>query len=411
MNSQIYDQADAAPTASNVPAAPMRILHIVSSLDETYGGPLRLVLDLSSRSESYGLSSEVLGVGFPSLHDNPLPSSKVHFVPIGFGGPSYAYSSELRHWLRTNVRSFDGVVVHGAWTYPGAAAASVCRKLGVPYAYFPHGMLERWAVDGQGKLKSLKKRLYWKFVERGVCLGARRIFFTTMREKELTVATFPLPAGGTLLRPYGIDVNAESAPLPENPSLRQPDGVNIALFLGRLHPKKNLKLLIEAWGRARIEGTWRLVIAGSGTESYEAELIQLVRDYNLTEHIMFTGFVSGLDKAYLLQRADWFLLPSSQENFGVAVLEAVQHRCAVALSDQVYLTESMRPDSVIIPVEVEAWEKFFRTRMQDLAFMRSVCDLDYSHLLPVFGIDRIVECWVDTLTDVFSPSSKVDSTA
>ena len=99
----------------------LRVLHALTSLDERYGGPLRLVLDLSARAEALGLESEVLGLGDPEVHDNPLDPSKIHSVPVGKFGGSYGYSPELRKWLAENVDRFGGVVVHGAWTYHGWA--------------------------------------------------------------------------------------------------------------------------------------------------------------------------------------------------------------------------------------------------------------------------------------------------
>ena len=118
-------------------------------------------------------------------------------------------------------------------------------------------------------------------------------------------------------------------------------------------------MLIEAWHLANMPEPWRLVVAGAWDEAYQEELRSLVRRYQLTEQVVFAGFVFGEDKAYLLQRAAWFLLPSSQESFGVAVLEAIQHGCAAAISEGVYLSESFRPDSEVLPVKTETWAEFF----------------------------------------------------
>jgi glycosyltransferase involved in cell wall biosynthesis len=380
---------------------PARVLHVLPSLDEAYGGPLRLVLDLSARAERYGLESEVIGIGEPRLHDNPLHPSNVHSVPHGFGEGSYGYSPRLRGWLKANLDRFDGVIVHGAWAYPGWAVARECRQAGVPYVYFPHGMLEQWAVDGQGPVISARKRLYWRFIERRICQGARRIFYTTARERDLSALTLRLSPETTVLPPYGIDPAFPPVTAPDNPALRMPPERNLALFLGRLHQKKNAGLLIEAWHRADVPANWNLVIAGSGSAAYVKELRQRVDRLKLTERILFPGFVHGADKNYLLQRAAWFLLPSSQENFGVAVLEAVQRGCAVAISERVYLAESFRPDSEILPLTIEAWTEFVRTRMQDSGWRLKVRDLDRAHLMNTFRIDLVVENWARTMKDVF----------
>ena len=378
--------------------ASSRVLHVLSSLDEAYGGPLRLVLDLSARAEGLGLESELIGIGEVKLRDNPLPPGRVHAVRSGFLD-GYAYSPALRAWLRQNLNRFDGAVIHGAWTYAGWAAAVELRAAKVPYAYFPHGMLERWAVGGQGRMKQAKKLLYWKFRESQVCRGACCTFFTTRREMQL--AAVPIPEPRRILRPYGIVREPAQIDKPQNASLSQQSGHNVALFLGRLHPKKNVDLLIKAWDEACMPEAWRLVLAGSGSPPYERELRQIVRDRGLEMFIQFAGFVSGVDKQYLLQRADWFLLPSSQENFGVAVLEAVQHGCAVAISDQVYLAESFRRDSEILPVDFDAWVQFFRGRMRNAEWRDQVSSRDRTHLMETYSMDVVVQQWTDTFRTIF----------
>src|SRR5262245_40364366 len=104
----------------------MRILHILPSLDESRGGPLRLVLDLSAGAASLGLESEVVGVGPWKVRDNPLTAASIHVMPPG-RWKSWAYSPALRGWLRSGLRRFDGVVIHGAWLYPGRVAAEECQ--------------------------------------------------------------------------------------------------------------------------------------------------------------------------------------------------------------------------------------------------------------------------------------------
>lgn len=379
----------------------LRVLHVLPSLKDEYGGPLRMTLDVAARAESLGLSSDILGVGEQKIRDNPVAPSRIHSVPLGTGGARYAYSPALRGWLRKHLASYDGVVVHGAWTYPGWAASVECERVGVPYACVPQGMLEQWAVHGQGWITSTKKRLYWHFREKRVWQNARAVFFSTALEQERKA--FRVESHGLVLHPYGMELDVERVPSPQNKLLLQPPELKIALFLGRTHPKKNPHLLIEAWKQAEVGPEWRLVIAGSGPESYQAEMAALIRRYKLEDRVSLPGFVTGLDKAYLLQRANWFLLPSSQENFGVAVLEAVQHRCAVAISNGVFLAESLRPSSEVMPPTLEAWTEFFRTRMQDASWNESVRELDYQHLIREFGMDHVVEDWVDKLTETFRP--------
>jgi glycosyltransferase involved in cell wall biosynthesis len=369
-------------------------------LNEAYGGPLRLVLELSARSEGNQLTSHVLGVGALAAKDNPLDPARIHVLPPGKGG-RYAYSADLRPWLRGHLPEFDGVVIHGAWTHTGWATAAECLQAKVPYAYYPHGMLEYWAVRRQGPAKAAKKLVYWFWRERSVCNNARCTLFTTLREQERTQAVFNVTSPQRLLRPYGLESSAPEVSLPEDERFLQPPNCRVALFLGRLHPKKNVEFLLDAWRAAGIRRPWRLVIAGSGDQDYEAHLRQVSSRFQDPATIQFTGFVSGINKRYLLQRADWFLLPSLQENFGIAVLEAVEQGCAVAISEQVYLAESFRANSEVLPLREEDWARFFATRMQDLDWRRRVAEDDHAHLLKTFQMDCIVRQWIETFRDIF----------
>lgn len=381
----------------------MLILHVVPSLNEGNGGPLRLVLDLSARAALKGLRGEVVGVGDVAIQDNPLDPSLVHAIPGSPIGP-WAYAPALRGWLRRNLQRFDGVVIHGAWLYPGWAAARECRRAGLRYAYYPHGMLEQWAVSGQGRIKELKKRAYWTIGEKCVVEGSCCVLFTTLRERALTKSTVPIGPRDLLLPPYGIESESEREVEPLDSTLKQPEGRRVALFLGRLHRKKNPDLLIEAWRLAGPPKGWKLVIAGSGDGAFEGILKRLAQEHALHESIQFTGFVAGQDKRYLLSRADWFLLPSSQENFGIAVLEAVQYGCAVAISDQVYLADSFPGASEILPVSTEAWVKFFQNRMVDEEWRNRTGQEVRAHLMVQFNFDTIVSRWVETFARLFNRS-------
>jgi glycosyltransferase involved in cell wall biosynthesis len=104
--------------------------------------------------------------------------------------------------------------------------------------------------------------------------------------------------------------------------MHQNKGEHIALFLSRIHPKKGLLTLVEAWAMARPEG-WRAVVAGPDDGGHRARVVSAVNSAGLTEVFSFLDEVEGEQKAALLQRSSLFVLPSFSENFGVAVAEAL----------------------------------------------------------------------------------------
>ncbi len=379
----------------------MRVLHVLHSLDQRYGGPLRAVLDLSARSVEWSLDAEIVGFGPQAIPDNPFPSELIHELPIRFP-EKYCYSSELTRWVENNLNRFDGVILHGMWLYPNWAFAKACRNARIPYVCFPHGMLEPWALYGQGLFKAAKKTLYWNARERTIFQHASAVFFTTEREQKLAQETFSLPPTSFIVVPYGVD-RASAAPLePARPDLNFPSGRKVALFLGRLHPKKNVDFLIEAWAKAKPHPSWLLVIAGPSEPAYQEVLEELVTKHRVQDQVRFVGAVSGQDKSYLLGRASWFLLPSKQENFGISVLEAVTIGCPVAISDQVYLSDYFHDKSEVLPVQLDAWIEFIRDRMPDDRHREMLIELDRECLMPKFSIETVTRNWAATITGVLS---------
>ncbi len=375
----------------------MKVLHVMPSLRQSYGGPLRAVLDLSARALKFGLDSHVLGFGPIDIPDNPLAMDAIHALPVTWNN-RFCYSAALNCWLEENIAQYDGVVLHGMWTYPNWAVASACRRHGVPYACFPHGMLEPWAVFRQGPWKLSKKVVYWRLIEERIFRSARCVFFTTDRERSLAETTFRIGGAHLILIPYGMETGVLMDSAEPSPAVQLPQDWRVALYLGRIHEKKNIAFLIQAWADARPPAEWHLVIAGSGDERLVTLLKKLVARHGLEGNVHFTGFVAGAEKAYLLHRADWFVLPSRQENFGIAVLEAIAVGCPVAISDQVFIAEMLHERSEVLPLSSDEWVRFISERMPDMDWRNELARLDAHHLDSNLNIDKVSRDWADTIT-------------
>ena len=382
----------------------MRVLHILPSLDQRSGGPLRAVLSLSFFGQAHGLTSEVVGVGEFSVSDNLLQASLIHSCS-GQWPRSYSYCPRLRSWLGKNVKRFDGVVIHGMWSYPSLAAAQECIRCGVPYACFPHGMLEPWAVSGQGLWKSLKKHVYWHLVEKRIFYRAEAALFATKRECELASLVFPLECLSAVLPPFGVDIMEEM--LTNSPSERILKATvnKYVLFLGRIHPKKNLSLLFKSWAQAKMQTGWQLVVAGPSEHAYLTELKRLAKFLKIDKDVTFLEFVFGDDKKYLLQNAQWLVLPSKQENFGIVVLEALHCGCPVAISDQVFLADELQDCIVTLKLRMADWVMFLGDKMGDEAYRCNCIKRGRELLFCDYNIETVAKLWVSALTSLFRQRS------
>ncbi|MFN7871164.1 MAG: glycosyltransferase, partial [Cyanobacteriota bacterium] len=119
------------------------------------------------------------------------------------------------------------------------------------------------------------------------------------------------------------------------------DGLRL-LFLSRLHPKKQLEVLLKGLALFQSDypqAIWQLDIAGAGEPAYLASLQKLAVQLNLSHRCRWLGHVQGDAKTSLLQQADWFLLPSAAENFGIAVVEAMAAGTPVIVSPQVAVAD------------------------------------------------------------------------
>ncbi len=99
------------------------------------------------------------------------------------------------------------------------------------------------------------------------------------------------------------------------------------LFLSRIHHKKGIELLLEAWQRIgkQLRSNWKINIAGNGESNYINNINQLITKKNLVGEIEIIGPKFGEDKIRTYRQADLFVLPTYSENFGIVVAEALAY--------------------------------------------------------------------------------------
>jgi glycosyltransferase involved in cell wall biosynthesis len=317
----------------------MRILHLTHSLDPALGGTseaLRQVVQaVGDTASTPRLQHQVLSLDRPDapwLADFPAP---VHAI-----GPAgrFGWTPRLLPWLRSYGSEHDAWVVHGLWQYPGLAARHAARALALPYFVVPHGMLDPW-FKRRYPLKHLKKWLYWPWGEYRVLRDARAVLFASEEEARAATGSFwlyrarPAVVGLGLALDGSAQASTPDAFLQAFPTLQ---GCRLVLFLGRLHPKKGCDLLLEAFadvaaGNERV----RLVMAGPDSAGEAQELHATASRLGIAHRVVWTGMLQGTLKWSALRAAEVFVLPSHQENFGIAVVEALASGTPVIVSERV----------------------------------------------------------------------------
>jgi len=315
------------------------LLHVMRSLNPADGGPAEVVRQLCAAHRALGTPAEVVTLDAPDapwLKDWP---GGAHALA---GRGAYGWTPALGRWLRARADAFAGVFVHGLWQWQGAGARRALNGRGAPYFLFPHGMLDPW-FRSASPLRHARKALYWRGVEHRVARDAAAIIFTSDEERRLGRDTFRpwLPRRevviplGTTIPPAAADGLRERF-FTRFPALR---GQRLLLFLGRLHEKKGCDLLIEAF--RRVAPPLHLVLAGPCSEAPFAERLQRMA---AGLPVTFTGPIYAEDKWGALAAAEVFALPSHQENFGIAVAEALASGLPVLLSDKVNIWREIVAD-------------------------------------------------------------------
>ncbi|MGB0720789.1 MAG: glycosyltransferase [Gammaproteobacteria bacterium] len=319
----------------------MKILHVIGSMSVHDGGPTQAVRDMARAVADLGHEVWIYSTD-AARHGEPAHPLGVD-VECGKARIRYFANAHPRPWLRSpalnqalteTIPGCDLVVIHSLYHYHSWRAAALSRRFSVPYVIRPHGTLDPFIWRRRRWLKIFFE--YW-FQNRDL-RAAAALHYTTEQERELARPYvrgsdgFVVPLG---VWPRDMPKAAEGAG----------DGArgDSLLYLGRLHPKKGIDLLVRAFARlAPDQPELRLTIAGSGSPAYTGELRRLVHELGLRGRVDFHGYVQGVEKDELLSRAAFFVLPSHSENFGIAVVEAMAAGLPVLISDDVNLCAAVR---------------------------------------------------------------------
>lgn len=321
--------------------ASMRVLHVISSMSQLRGGPTVAMHNTLKALRRNGIAADVVTTnddGDTARLDVPLDrfvdvqGERVRYFPRQT--LKYAFSAPLLPWLLRNVRAYDLVHTHALFSFAPLAAAWCARAAGVPYIMRPAGVLDTWGMKNKSRfVKSASVR----WVESPLLRSAAAVHFTTPLE-QARAADLSLPIRAVVL-PTGVEMDGSCDPGEPMEGLARPD-TRIILFLARIHPIKCVDRLLRAFaGLEDRDARLRLIIAGDGDPALVAGLKRLADELRLADRVQWLGFTAGARKRWLLARADVFVLPSASENFGIAVVEAMNAGAPVIVTQGCGLAE------------------------------------------------------------------------
>jgi glycosyltransferase involved in cell wall biosynthesis len=332
----------------------MKLLHIIASVDPTSGGPIEGILQ---QCQSLGDQNvrEIVCLDPPDAPFLKDFAIKTHALGTGsYDRKSksklsrFGFTPHLVPWLRQNAGRYDIIVINGLWNYASVGASLILPSLSTPYAVYSHGMMDPWFRSAY-PFKHWLKQFFWVLFEGRLARHARAVLFTTEEEMVLAKGQFRGHPYRELVVGYGIGdvppdaVTQTAAFRAQLPALADRPYM---LFLGRIHPKKGCDLLIHAWATfVKLRPDMHLVIAGPDQTGWIKELRILADRLGVKDSIHWPGMLTGHAKWGAFRNAEAFILPSHQENFGVAVAEALACRTPVLISDKVNIWREVKASS------------------------------------------------------------------
>ena len=285
----------------------MKVLHVIPGLSRESGGPSRSVQGLVAGLNAAGVEAWLLAL---NKGDKPWIDGIVHFVN---GEPFEKVLEQVKPQI---------VHLHCIWSLAIHRCAAICRRSRAPYIIAPRGMLEPWSLQQKWLKKRIARFLYQDWDLK--CTAA--LHATAESEAEQ-------------FRKLGF----------KNPVIVSPNGVNLpknfsrvehververrVLFVSRMHPKKGVLELVEAFSRLVVSGqssivsNWKVelvyTVSGELEKAYEKQVKARVKELGLEDRFVFTGALNDDEKWAAYGRADLFVLPTYSENFGIVVAEAL----------------------------------------------------------------------------------------
>jgi len=347
----------------------VKILHVIGSMNPLSGGPCQGIRNLNKVMGEKGIYREVVCLDDPASQF--LGSDPFIIHALGPSKSAWQYSPKLLPWLIGNINRFDIIIINGIWLYHVFAASKALRMLKrkkipvkndsnkTPQLFImPHGMLDPYFQKAPDrKLKAFRNWLYWKLVESKNIKQASGLLFTCEVELQLAAQSFSVYKPNKEINVgYGVEdapsfnVEMKKAFLEKCPGLNEQ---SYFLFLSRIHSKKGVDNLIIAYIQLFMQNKAQqsyplpmLVIAGPGMEtSYGKSLEHLILRFPaVRSSILFPGMLTGQAKWGALYGCEAFVLPSHQENFGIAVVEALACKKPVLISNQINIWREIVAD-------------------------------------------------------------------
>jgi glycosyltransferase involved in cell wall biosynthesis len=371
---------------STGPALSIRVLQVIAGLDPVAGGPPTSAVATSIALRRRGVLASFAYVAIPERESFAAANAKllrtsgvnVYSFPVtgftGERGVRWGISLKLAGWLLRNARRFDVIHVHAGWTFTtaaGLAAARLSRRVAVLSA---HESLTDFDRAKSPPLVRLVKRMLRR--------AYLRLFHVVVLASPLEQRdSSDIRGERTAIVPHAVQ-----AVVP--PTKTKRDTVTLRVgFLGRVHPKKNLELLMRAVANVDCEA--ELIVAGDGPATYVDRLRRLAVGLGIGDRVDWLGFLGAEEKADFLSSIDVLAMPSKYESFGIAAVEAMSAGVPVIVSPTVGVSDviTRHGAGLVVPPDRDVLASAIERFGEDTLFLDAARDSAHA-AAEEFSLDR-----------------------
>ncbi len=280
----------------------MHIINIIDNISQVNFGIWNAAIATAKHlKEDYNVVSELW---FPEIEDAP-ELENITMVPL----KDISKEGLLKLVDKKGLKPSNTIIVtHGCWQYATKWGSELKNK-GFHWIYTPHGMLEPWSIQQ----KKWKKKVYFKLVEYPLSKKSDTIRAVGSPELKNLKNTYK----NTVLIPNGIEENITTVKEWKKPVQ--------FLFMARLHHKKGILPLIQAWIASSLNNNPNFNLNIAGPDDGEKDAMLSLIQKNNTQNIKYVGARYGSEKEQLLKQSHFYILPSHSEGFPTSVLEAMQY--------------------------------------------------------------------------------------
>ena len=347
----------------------MKILHVLTSFEPAWavGGSITAHSNLCRALHRLGhevtvYASNVDGLGgrldVPTKQSVDLDGLEVWYFRQELGRVRAFYSRGLLNHLKKTASDFDVIHLAGLWQYLCVAASSIVKKQGIPSIITPHSSLMAASFYGVGSIRT--KKLYWNLAGKRAIKNATAVHFLSEGERQDS-ETFTRGAASFIV-PNGIFTERyernETLRAELRKKLNLPAGALVLLFLGRLHPKKQIDLIIKALPAVlkHRPDVFLLLVGPPGKEEYVQNLKNLVSTLGLEKQVIWVGLIEHQETPAYYSASDLMVLPSLAEGVSMALTEAMAASLPLLITNRVANWVEIEQDGAGLVVEPVAPE-------------------------------------------------------